>query len=51
MAIKREECTSTLEVQGIHFLLHSNASSFATERAVQRKAFGRKMFALETDIA
>ena len=25
MAIKREECISTLEVQGIHFLLHSNA--------------------------
>ena len=47
MAIKREECTATLEVQGIHLLLHSKALSFGTERAVQGKAFGRKMFALE----
>jgi len=51
MAIKHEECTFMLEVQGIHLLFHSNAWSFATERAVQGKAFGWKMFALESDMA
>ena len=49
--IKRKECTSALDVQGIRFLLHSNAWSSATKRAVQGKAFGRKLFALENDSA